>query len=89
MVEKNKKIFQVECTGCHTLLWIDPIAHKVLKSEKVKRKKDSLDEMLLKEKKREKGFARKFDATAELQETKRREAQEKFKKAFDRIKKQQ
>jgi len=89
MVEKNKKIFPVECKVCHTLLWIDPVAQKVLKSEKAKRKKDSLDEMLLKEKKRKKGFSRKFDATAELQEKKRREAQDKFKNAFDRIKKQQ
>ena len=83
MVLKNKKVFQVICPDCQSVLWVDPLSHEVLKSEKMKRKKDSLDEMLLKEKKKKEGFARKFEATAELQEEKQKEARKKFDKAFD------
>jgi len=83
MDEKNKKIFQVICPDCQSLLWIDPLSHEVLKSGKVKRKKVSLDEMLLKEKKKKEGFAQKFEATAKLQEEKQKEARKKFNKAFD------
>jgi hypothetical protein len=46
------------------------------------KKKESLDELLLKEKKRTEEFERKFEATAELEKKKLEKAKEKFKKAL-------
>ena len=66
---KGKKtgVFQIVCSCCHSLLWIDPITQEVIQFErKGGKKKESLDELLIKEKKRTGEFERKFEATAEL-----------------------
>jgi len=80
MSEKN--VFMVECPCCGAALWIDYVSREVIKSEKAKKKKGSLDELLLKEKKRRDEFSRKFEATAEMEEEKRKKAQKKFEDAF-------
>ena len=80
--EKKEKVFQVQCPCCSASLWIDPISQVVLKSEKAKKVKGSLDELLDKEKKRQDEFGRKFEATAELEKEKKKKAQQKFEKAF-------
>jgi len=79
----KKEVFQITCAHCHFLLWVDPVTKEVIKSEKGERKKDSLDELLLKEKKRIDGFDRKFDATAELEKKKWNKVKEKFEKALN------
>ncbi|MCJ7680296.1 MAG: hypothetical protein MUP70_06215 [Candidatus Aminicenantes bacterium] len=84
MAPKKNSVFQFECPDCHTILWIDPVTHKVLKKEKVKKKKGNLDALLLGEKKRKEGFDRKLEATAELQKEKMKRAREQFEKAFGR-----
>ena len=88
----NKKkdeshIFRVHCPSCHSLLWIDPVTSDVIKSEKEKKKKGSLDELLLKEKKRKDDFERKFESTAELEKERWRQAQKNFKKALNKYNK--
>ncbi len=85
MMAKNKKeahVFQVECSCCHVKLWIDPVTKDVLKFEKAKKKKGSLDDLLLKEKKKKEAVDRRFAATAELAKEKQKLAKEKFEKAF-------
>lgn len=82
---KDQRVFQVPCPGCGSLLWVDPVLRKVIKSEKQKRKKGSLDDLLIQEKKKKKEFERKFEATSEMQKEKQREAEEKFRKALGKI----
>lgn len=79
---KSPQVFQVNCPCCHTLLWIDLGTSEVIKFEKAKKKRGSLDEMLIKEKKRKGEFDRKFEATAELQKERLKKAKEKFEKAL-------
>jgi hypothetical protein len=80
--KKITQVFQIICPCCHSQLWIDPLTHAVIKSEKGKKEKESLEVLLLKEKRKKMGFERKFEATSEMQEERRKRAQEIFKKAL-------
>ena len=85
----KQKIFYVNCPNCHSVLWVDPVTKEVIKSEKGKRKKDSLEELLSKEKKRIDEFDRKFEATAELEKKKWKKIQEKFEKSLNELDKEE
>jgi len=89
MTETKDKpgVFQVTCPCCGALLWVDGEARAILKSEKAKKPKGSLDELLVKEKARTDQFGRKFEATFELQKEKHSLAEEKFKKALEKAEK--
>lgn len=80
-------VFQVTCPCCGALLWVDGEARAVMKSEKAKKAKGSLDDLLVKEKTRTDQFDRKFDATFELQKEKHNKADELFKKALENAEK--
>jgi predicted Zn-dependent protease len=80
-------VFQVTCPCCGALLWVDGEARAVMKSEKAKKAKGSLDDLLVKEKTRTDQFGRKFDATFELQREKHSKADEMFKKALEKAEK--
>lgn len=84
MKDKKEKseVFEVLCPCCHSALWIDPVTQEVIKFEKGKKKKGSLEELLLKEKKKKAEFDRKFQATAELEMQRRKKVQEKFEEAI-------
>ncbi len=86
-MEKDKAgIFQVNCPGCNMVLWIDPDTREVIKSERPAKKKGSLDDLLLKEKKKKDETDQRFTSTAELVEKKRKVAQDKFAQVFDKLK---
>lgn len=86
---KKKEVFQVICPCCQSLLWLDPVSREVIQSKKgAAKKKQTLDELLLKEKKRKSGFERKFEATAELEKERKKKAEEGFKKALSRVDKE-
>jgi hypothetical protein len=90
MAKEKKQVFQVRCPCCESLIWVDPIAQEVVQIEKKGgRKKESLDELLTKEKKRRGEMERKFEATAELAKKKREKAEEGFKKAFIKTQKEE
>lgn len=78
------RVFSVVCPCCGATLWIDGPGRAVLRSEKPKKAKGSLDEFLAKEQKRQSEFDRKFEATFELQKEKRGQADELFKKALEK-----
>jgi hypothetical protein len=80
--DKSEKVFQVQCPCCQAMLWIDPVTQEVMKFDKAKKQKGSLDSLLIKEKKRRSEFERKFEATAELQKERQKKAKEKFEKAL-------
>jgi hypothetical protein len=77
-------VFQVTCPCCGALLWVDGKSRAVMKSEKAKKAKGSLDDFLVKEKARTDQFGRKFDATFELQKEKQAKADELFQKALEK-----
>ncbi|UCE41765.1 MAG: hypothetical protein JSV17_01875 [Candidatus Aminicenantes bacterium] len=86
--EKEKKVFRIQCPGCQKVLWIDPVTQQVIRSEKGKRKKGSLDDLLVQEKKKREGFGRKFEATSEMQKERKEKAREIFEKALTSIDKE-
>jgi hypothetical protein len=83
MTDKKDSVFPVVCPCCEATLWVDGKARGVIRSEKAARKKSSLDDLLLREKRRTEGIDHKLEATFELQKKKHDEAEEKFKKALD------
>jgi len=85
--KENARVFSVVCPCCEATLWIDGETKAVLRSEKAKKKKGSLDDLLVKEQKRQSEFDRKFDATFELQKEKHSKADELFKKALEKAEK--
>ena len=82
MDKETKGLFCVPCPCCHTRLWIDPQTETVIKTEKAPRKKSSLEDLLVKERKKKEGADLKFLSTAELARRKKEEARDKFAKAF-------
>jgi hypothetical protein len=80
--KEKKKVFRIQCPGCQKVLWIDPVAQQVIRSEKGKRKKGTLDDLLVQEKKKKEGFERKFEATSEMQKERKEKAREIFEKAL-------
>lgn len=87
---KKSKVFRAICPCCQSILWIDPVTRGVIQFEKkAGKKKGSLDELLLKEKKRRDELDRKFEATAELRKKKWEEAKDKFEKAFNEVDKEE
>ena len=89
MAETNDRpaVYQLTCPCCEATLWVDGETRAVLRSEKAKRKKGSLDDLLVKEQERRSGFDRKFEATFELQKEKHSKADELFKKALEKAEK--
>jgi len=85
--EESTHVFSVVCPCCGATLWVDGETRSVLRSEKAKKAKGSLDELLVKEHKRQSEFDRKFDATFELQKEKHSKADELFKKALEKAEK--
>ena len=85
MDAEHGSVFEVECPCCRTRIWVDGATGAVVKSERTAKKKESLDELLLKEKRKTDGFATKFEATADLEKKKRELAREKFAKALGDI----
>lgn len=85
--EDKPGVFQVTCPCCGAVLWIDGGSRAVMRSEKAKKAKGSLDEFLAKEKARTDQFERKFDASFELQREKQTKADETFKKALEKAEK--
>lgn len=83
--KKEPQVFQIQCPCCRSLLWVDPKIRQVIKSERAKKEKGSLDALLELEKKRKGEFDRKFEATAEMEKERLKKAQEKFKKAISGI----
>jgi hypothetical protein len=85
--EDKTHVFPVVCPCCGATLWLDGPTRSILRSEKAKKAKGSLDDLLVKEHKRQSEFDRKFDATFELQREKHAQADDLFKKALEKAEK--
>jgi hypothetical protein len=86
---EKKQVFLVRCPICRSELWIDPVTQKVIKSERGKKEKGSLDDLLQKEIRKKREFERKFEATTEMQKEKQRKAREIFERALTDIGKEE
>jgi len=85
MSPEKGKVIEVACPCCRAVLWVEASTGSVVKSEKAAKKKESFDELLLKEKKKKEGFETKFEATADLEKQKLAKAKEKFEKALGKL----
>ena len=85
--KEDTHVFSVVCPCCEATLWVDAGTRAVLRSEKPKKKKGSLDDLLVSEHKRQSEFDSKFDATFELQKEKHHKADELFNKALEKAEK--
>jgi hypothetical protein len=88
-LKEKENVIQVVCPCCRTVLWIDSQAQGVIKAEKGKKKKESLDDLLLKEKKKYQEFGRKFELTAEMGKKKLEKAEELFRKGLSKADKEE
>lgn len=81
--EKNEdSVFEIACPHCGTVIWVDGENRNVLKTERAARKKESLDDLLAREKTKRDFLATKFEATASLEKQKKDRAKDAFEKAF-------
>ncbi|HNQ80574.1 MAG: hypothetical protein PHF93_03760 [Acidobacteriota bacterium] len=81
--ERNgDQAFEIACPHCGTVIWVDGRNRSILKTERAARKKESLDDLLAREKTKKDGLATKFEATASLQKQKKDRAKDAFAKAF-------
>jgi len=88
--KEKEQVFQVVCPCCQSILWIDSVTKEVIQCEKKgAKRKESLEELLLKEKKRKGEFERKFEATAELEKKRKERAEEGFRKALTEAEKEE
>ncbi len=81
-VKERVKVLKITCPVCKVVFWIDAESGEVIKTEKRKKKKSSLDELLLIEKMKKKEADRRFDTTSAMEKEKRKEAQKKICKSF-------
>jgi uncharacterized Zn finger protein (UPF0148 family) len=86
MSQEHEKVHEVVCPCCQATLWVEAETGRLVKSERAAsaRKKESLDDLLIREKKKQEGFATKFESTAEVEKQKREKAAEKFAAAFNK-----
>jgi len=78
-------IVAICCPCCEATLWLDMTTGEVIKSEKAPKKKSSLDDLWLKEKKKAEGMDHKLEASFELQKKKHEDAEKKFKDALTHV----
>jgi hypothetical protein len=86
--QKDSKVFKVECPCCGSLLWIDSTHKVAIKYDKKRKKKGTLDDLILKERKRRAGFETRLESTAELARERQKEAQKRYKEALNQLEKQ-
>lgn len=84
MTADTKKVFQLVCPCCQSTIWVDGETREVLQSERAKKKRSSLDDLVSREVKRAEDMGRKFDATFELQAEKKQKSDEKFRQALEK-----
>ncbi|MHB8054983.1 MAG: hypothetical protein ACYDH3_07025 [Candidatus Aminicenantales bacterium] len=82
MSGNDDKVFEIACPHCGTVIWVDGENRNILKTERIARKKESLDDLLAREKTKKDGMATKFEATASLEKQKKDRAKDAFEKAF-------
>jgi len=77
-------IIEIECPDCHSNLWVDIEKQQVVQHKKTKKKSfESFGDLLVKEKVKKQKVDERFLQAKDLEEAKRKKAQEIFKKSFE------
>jgi hypothetical protein len=77
-------IIEVECPDCYSSLWIDIDKKTVIQHKKTKKRNfNSFDDLLLGEKKKKETVDERFIMAKDLEEAKKKKAQEIFNKNFE------
>ena len=78
-----ENIIEIECPGCHTNLWVDVEKKVVVQHQKSKKKNfSSFDDLLLQEKQKKESVEERFLMAKDLEQAKKKNAQEIFEKSF-------
>jgi|Deesub1362B_J571_1020462.scaffolds.fasta_scaffold00019_14 hypothetical protein len=85
----QKKLISLVCPTCHSILWIDPKLEAVIKVEKGKRPKSSLDDLLMKEKEKKEKADLRFEATAKMARERRRKIEKEFEQFLQNLDKEE
>jgi hypothetical protein len=76
-------IIEIECPGCHSHLWVDVEQKVVVQHNKTKKKSfSSFDDLLLKEKQKKEKVDERFLMAKDLEQAKKKKAEEIFEKSF-------
>lgn len=76
-------IIEIECPVCHSSLWVDVEKKVVVQHKKTKKKSfSSFDDLLLKEKEKKEKVDERFLMAKDLEQAKKKKAQEIFEKSF-------
>ncbi|UCH95233.1 MAG: hypothetical protein JSV88_34015 [Candidatus Aminicenantes bacterium] len=76
-------IIEIECPGCHSNLWVDVEKKAVIQHKKTKKKNfSSFDDLLLKEKQKKEKVEERFSMARDLEQAKKKKAEEIFEKSF-------
>lgn len=81
-----EKIVEIICPKCHSSLWIDVETKEVVQHKKSDRPKHTFDDLLKKEKEKKEHTEERFLSAKELEKTKKKRADELFKKSFEKDK---
>jgi len=75
------EIIKITCPQCNEILWIDKESGEIVKHENgIKKEKKNLDEIVLKEKEKQKKLKEKFEVIKEIEKKKKQELEKMFKK---------
>jgi hypothetical protein len=78
-----ENIIEIECPGCHTNLWVDVEKKVVVQHQKTKKKNfSSFDDLLLQEKHKKESVDERFLMAKDLEQAKKKKAQEIFEKSL-------
>jgi len=78
-----ENIIEIECPGCHINLWVDVEKKVVVQHQKSKKKNfSSFDDLLLQEKHKKESVDERFLMAKDLEQAKKKKAQEIFEKSF-------
>ena len=78
-----ENIIEIECPGCHSSLWVDVDKKVVVQHKKTAKKTaSSFDDLLIKEKQKKETVDERFLMAKDLEQAKKKKAQEIFEKSF-------
>lgn len=80
---QQDKVVVLVCPVCHSQLWVDLKSVEIIKVEKGKKPKSSLDDLLAKEKEKKAKADLRFEATAKMAQEKKKKLEKEFKKFLE------
>jgi hypothetical protein len=84
-MSKPSKLVRVECPGCRLVLWLDPATGDIIKTEKTKKEKASLDHLLVQERQKQLAADKRYSSTAQLRDIKKTEARKRFDEVLSKV----